>query len=490
MRKPMAKKVLAASMAAAMTMSFVACGEKQPTSSTSTPVTSSTEPAVSSTEPEVEVSPYTVITKKDGSKIDLGGMEIVVRDWFSSEPGEAKTDFEEAERAYHDWVQQEYNFTLKYETIGDWSSQITDFLSYAENADKEDTNYMFTMPSAFAPNVMSAVDNNLVYDLSTLDCIDFSQAEYANNAHTLYTKGSGVYGFRAGWAEPRTGMYFNKRLLQDAGIDPESIYDLQKEDKWTWDAFEEMLKKCTRDVDGDQEIDIWGLCVNEGVMVTAAVLSNGGQYVGKDANGKFTYEFESPQTLEALEWVREIFNNYDWNGPVDEEGNAASWDYYQNQFKTGGAVFLCDQQYCATPGNLFYDMEDELGFVAFPKGPQGSLVQGVDDNFYVLPAKYSAEKAWNIAFAVAVYNDIVPGYETYNAYVNTTRTGNFDERAWKETIPLMQMNSVVQFHGSVPGLDLGEPFTWKFYPGMGPISEIVDGFRTMYQQAIDEANAK
>ncbi len=485
MRKPMAKKVLAASMAAAMTMSFAACGEKAPASVSSTEPT----PSVStSTEPVEEVSPYTVVTKKDGSAIDLGGMEIVVRDWFSGEPAEPKTDFEEAEKAYHDWVQEQYNFKITYETIGDWASQITDFLDYAENADKEATNYMFTMPSAFAPNVMSAAKQGLVYDLATLDCIDFSEAKYANNAHKLYTVGNNVYGFRAGWAEPRTGMYFNRRVLQEAGVDPDSIYDLQKEDKWTWEAFEEIMKKVQRDVDGDQEIDVWGVTVNEGVMVTAAVLSNGGQFVGKDANGNFTYEFESAETLEALEWVREIFNNYDWNGPADEDGNPAPWDYYQTQFRNGGAAFLCDQQYCATPGNLFYDMEDELGFVAFPKGPKGKLCQGVDDNFFVLPAKYSAEKAWNIAFAFSVYNDIVPGYETYNAYVNTTRTGNFDERAWKESVPLMQMNSMIQFHGSVPGLDLGEPFQWKFYPGMGSVSEIVDGFRDMYKQYIDEAN--
>ncbi|MBP5565359.1 MAG: hypothetical protein J6X45_06535, partial [Lachnospiraceae bacterium] len=92
MRKPMAKKVLAASMAAAMTMSFAAC-EKTP-ASTSTPASESTETSVvESTSTEEEVSPYTVLKDANGNVYDLGGVEIIIRDWFSNpERQEAKTD--------------------------------------------------------------------------------------------------------------------------------------------------------------------------------------------------------------------------------------------------------------------------------------------------------------------------------------------------------------------------------------------------------------
>ena len=95
MRKPMAKKVLAASMAAAMTMSFAAC-EKTP-ASTSTPASESTETSgvESTSTEEEEVSPYTVLKDANGNVYDLGGVEIIIRDWFSNpERQEAKTDFE------------------------------------------------------------------------------------------------------------------------------------------------------------------------------------------------------------------------------------------------------------------------------------------------------------------------------------------------------------------------------------------------------------
>ncbi|MBP5565266.1 MAG: hypothetical protein J6X45_06060, partial [Lachnospiraceae bacterium] len=98
MRKPMAKKVLAASMAAAMTMSFAAC-EKTPASTSSAPASTSEPASVeASTEPEEEVSPYTVLKDANGNVYDLGGVEIIIRDWFSNpERQEAKTDFEEAQ---------------------------------------------------------------------------------------------------------------------------------------------------------------------------------------------------------------------------------------------------------------------------------------------------------------------------------------------------------------------------------------------------------
>ncbi|MCQ2524039.1 MAG: extracellular solute-binding protein [Lachnospiraceae bacterium] len=495
MRKPMAKKVLAATMAAAMTMSVAACGNTAPAASTEAPAASTETPATSEETPaaeetpaeEEEVSKYTVLKDADGNVYDLGGMEIVIRDWFSSpDRAEAKTDFEEAQYEYQDWVQETYNFKIHSETIGDWGSVVQDFVDYA-TAGGDDNNYVFTLRND--PAFLSAISSGLVYDLSTIDCLDFdSPAMKLNHVAELYTMHGSIYAMRSGNAEPRTGIYFNRRILQEAGVNPDDIYDMQANDTWTWDAFTEILEKVQQDTDNDGTIDIWGIAVNEGVMTTAAIFSNGGQMVGVDASGNYTYEFENPNTLEALEWCRDTFTKYDWNGPEGEDGSAPSWDYYQGQFKNGGAAFFVDQQYCATPGNLLYDMEDELGFVMFPKGPKGSMCQTSGDNSFVLPSCYDADRAWKIAFAYSVYTDLVPGYEDYNAYINTTRTGNFDSRAAEETVPAMIKNEVVDYSAIIPNLDTGAPFLWVVGPNCAPISEIADGFRDMYKQAIEEAN--
>ena len=115
MRKPMAKKVLAAVTTAAMAMSAVACGGAE----TAAPAEETAEPAAEETvaeeaateevaeEEEEEVSPYTVITDADGNPIDLGGMEIIIRDWWSpEEPAEPTNEFEEARDEYRAWIQE------------------------------------------------------------------------------------------------------------------------------------------------------------------------------------------------------------------------------------------------------------------------------------------------------------------------------------------------------------------------------------------------
>lgn len=483
MRKPMAKKVLAASLAAAMTMSFAACGEKTPSASDTTSTPDVTSQDVTSTSEDLQ--PYTEVTNTDGSKVDLGGIHIIVRDWFSTggERGEAKSDYEQAQYDYQDWCQETYNFTLEYQTIGDWGSQMQDFLDYAETADQDENYYMFTLPTAFSSNLLAAADQGLVANLAEIDCIDFTKAEFANNAHKLYTNAKGVWGYRAGVAEPRTGMYFNKRILEEAGINPDDIYDMQKNGTWTWEAWEDILKVVQQDVDKDGTIDIWGITANEGAIIQPFVSTNGGKYVNL-VNGKLEYTLESAESQEALEFIRHIINEYDWNGPED-----AQWDYYKDHFKMGGAAFLPEDQYAGTDGNFLFDMEDELGFVVLPKGPKAtSYAHLVNDNFFVLPAKYGTDKNWKIAFAFNVFNDLVPGWEDYNGYVNKTREGNFDERAWKETIPTMLNNCEINFGVCVKGMDLGSPFHYKFYPGMDEISTLLDSVHEMYSTAVADSN--
>lgn len=61
-------------------------------------------------------------------------------------------------------------------------------------------------------------------------------------------------------------MYFNKQVLRNAGIDPDSIYDAQKKGTWTWDMFEKLIAKCQKDLDGDGVDDVYGMTLNESIM--------------------------------------------------------------------------------------------------------------------------------------------------------------------------------------------------------------------------------
>ena len=429
---------------------------------------------------EEEVSPYTVITDENGDPIDLGGVEIIIRDWWSGDPAEPTNDYEEARDEYREWIQETYNFTIKQTAISDWGSTPADFVDYATTGGDE--YYAFVLRDD--PAITSAMATGLMYDLSTLDCLDFTDAKFTRNKlHEQYAKGDAIYAMYAGYSEARTGVYFNKRLLTEAGIDPETIYDMQADGTWTWDKFDELMNTVHRDTDNDGVIDVYGLTVNEGNMTTAAIFSNNGSYVGKNADGYY-YNLESAETLEALEWTVEMFTKYDQHDP---EG--AEWDYYKEEFVNGQAAFMVEDEYAGTPGNFLQDMEDEVGFVMFPKGPKGDTYINVwSNNPVAIPACYDAEKAWKIAFAWNLYTDQPAGYEDYMDLSNA-RAGVFDSRAVDETITMIMdpEHRTIAFHGLIPNLNLGPDFVWNIVPNC-VVSEQIEAIRDTWKAYVDEAN--
>ena len=238
-----------------------------------------------------------------------------------------------------------------------------------------------------------------------------------------------------------------------------------------------------RDVDNDGVVDIYGLTLNEGVMTTAAVFSNNGSYVGKDENGYF-YNLESPETLEALEWTVDMFNKYDLPDP---EG--AEWDYYKEAFINGQAAFMVEDEYAGTPGNFLQDMQDELGFVMFPKGPQAETYVNVwSNNPVAIPACYDADKAWKLAFAWNLFTEQPAGYEAYMDLSNA-RAGIFDFESGDETIPMMmeEEHGTIAFHGLIPNMDIGPDFVWNIAPG-AVVSEQVEAIRDTWKSYIEAAN--
>ena len=501
MKKRNLQRIFAEFMATAMVVGGTACTSEDkpadggkttdaPTSeaTTPTPDTSSKDSGDSGsnetkpTETEVatptpEEDPY--------AGVDLGGMEIIVRDWWSPEdPGDPQTDYDEAQRNYQQEMMDKYNFKIRSLAISDWGSAPQDFVDYV-NEGGDDKNYVFLLRND--PAVVGAMASGLMYDLSTLDCLDFTDEKFQQNrTHEMYSYGSSIYCCFAGPSEPRDGIFFNPNVLKDAGVDPESIYDMQANGTWTWDAFEDIMKKVQRDTDGDGQDDVFGLCCNNGVCVTAAVISNGGEYVGKDASGKFTYRLEDPETTEALNWITDIFTKYNNH---DIEG--ADWDYYMAEFKSGVVAFMQDQEYQTGANGRFYsDTPFTPGFVMFPKGPKAATYVNLwDNNPHCIPGCYDADRAWKIAFAWNLYTNPVPGYEDYNGYVVTAKNSIVDERAQDETIPMMSEpeHGTVTYHAVIPDMNAGPEFIWAIGPN-ADVAAAQEAIRDTWKAYIDAAN--
>ncbi|MCQ2539156.1 MAG: hypothetical protein MJ114_01775 [Acetatifactor sp.] len=489
MKREMFRKLMAVSLATVMTVGLAGCGEEAAPSTESKeskPAESKSEEPVASSEEE-DLGAYTVLKDANGNVYDLGGMEVIIRDWWSSgERSEEPTKFEEAKYEYLDWAMETYNFTIKEVAISDWGSAPQDFIDYVTTGG-DDNNYVFTVRADASST--SAMYNGLMYDLSTLDRLDFSEAKFPRNKlHEVFTWGDKICAMHTGYAEPRTGMYFNKRLLTEAGIDPDSIYEMQANGTWTWQAWFDMMDKIQVDRDNDGKVDVAGFDANHGAVVCQAVYSNYSEFVGKDANGAFVWKGEDPATIEALEFYVEACKKYGYVHGEDE----TQWDFYKTAFENGYCAFCPEDEYAGTPGNfLANEMNDEIGFAFFPKGPQAAdYINCWSDNPQVIPACYDADKAWKIAFAYNIYTNDVPGYEGYQD-LSAARKGKFDARSIDETVAPMSdpAKGMVTYHGMVPNMNPYPDFIWAFNAGCESVQATIDGKKNEFITLIDEANA-
>lgn len=409
-----------------------------------------------------------IIKDANGNPIDLGGMEIIVADWWSGEPAEPSTSEEEATAEFRDWFQKTYNFTIKQTAISGWAENPETFLNFATTGGEE--NYLFILRP---DSLVAPLNSGLFYDLKTLDCLDFTDKKWNFEAVKTLVSDDHIYGMRPSAAEPRYGLFFNKRLVEEAGIDPNSIYDLQANGEWTWAKYEEMLAKCARDTDNDGVVDVYAMADFNMELYWCAVAANGASFFDVDDDGKVYITAGSDAWYEAMNWANDIFFKYEMPTPPD-----ANWDWFYSAFKNGQAAFACIEEYNAQ--GFLTDMEDDFGFVFFPKGPAADTYKNlVEDNVTVIPACYDADRAWKIAFAYNLYTSPTPGYEDDDNWANYYYNYFSDDRAVDETLAMMRLP---EHYVSWPMVGsnndvFGSGFLWDITGGGITVAE---GFETKY----------
>jgi len=501
MRRKLRTRATAAILAAAMAMSMAACtstntpAEPTPAAgntdsgsgSETTDSGSGSDTAETTPAPVEDVEPYTVLTHADGSPIDLGGMEIVIRDWWS-DPNDIfltnpKNEYDDARKEYVEWAMEKYNFKITQQAISDWAGAPQDFLDYVSTGG-DDNNYIFVIRDD--ATTAQCVANEQMYDLSKLDCLDFNDEMFtANKVHEQYTYKGGIYAMYAGMSEPRGGFFINKDIVGEDTV--QKIYDAQANDTWDWDMFVSILDEVQKDTDNDGTNDIWGVTGNTGGWATMFAAANGGELVGNSANG-YVYRVEDAQSMEGFQFCVDLLDKYYMPRPAD-----AQWDYYKEEFLNGTVAF-CENGgiYPANPNGEFAGAKFPMAYVMCPKGPQGTLTNVWSNNPHVIPACYDDEKAWNLAFAFTQYYATPVGFEDYNSYVETLKVEDkLDDRAYEETVPMMSQpeHGMVTYASMIPGLNSGEDFTWKFGPG-ADVSAIVEGVHESWNTLIDQANGQ
>ena len=510
MKRKMLNRLMAASLAAIMTVGMVGCGDNNDSSNQGGNESQSNSGNQGDTGNQgdsgnqggevadggEDVGPYgaPLVDPATGQTYDLGGMEIVIADWWTNPDDEVESEYNDAVHAYHDWLEETYNFTLRQEGLYGWGdgegSSIEAFTRAATGA--PEGNYIYVLASM--ASVMSAAQSGLMYDISTLDCLNLTESKWTMAGDTqLWTMGGKTNCWTVGPGEPRTGVFFNRTVLKDAGINPDDLYDWQASGEWTWDKFIEVMDKVQRDTNNDGEIDVYGCVQNNGNMIEMAVYSNGGSLIKQNADGTFALGVTDDASRQALHWATdEVTTKY-----FEPYDSGANWEEFKGLFLSGTAAFCVDDAYCGYANGWLNNTEGfedfDFGWVAFPKGPQASnYTAKFSNNLFALPASYDADTAWKIMFAYNLWTEDIPGFEGYWGLEDNFYAGFPDTRAVIETAHILNgegADGMTPLHPFISGIDTGAPFLWNLYAG-ADVDAVIDGVIAPWQTVIDEQNAK
>lgn len=446
---------------------LTACSKDKSTTETAAPTTAPTE--------AVEETEAATPTPTEAPK-DLGGTIITIGDWWTTDPNpEPQNQREEDTQEYRREFQEKHNFTLERVNLGTWMEYQEIVVSSIMAGDPAAD--VLVMDQKF---IAAPLQQGLLYPLNTLEGFDFSEEKWNPQVKEMMTFDGNTYGMATGRMEPRLGVFWNKRLFEEAGIDPEEPYNLQAKGEWTWQALEDLAAKLTRDTNNDGTPDVYGISSFSKDFFRGTVFSNNAQFIGyKD--GKFYNATGEPNFLEALEWGRSLYEKgYHMPQPTD-----SNWDWFISTFIEGKVAMQCAEEYKV---NTWKDMEDDWGFVIFPKGPKGEMMTVFTENVVVMPVNLDKQRAEDVAFAYNLYSNITPGYEDADwkePYYSVFR----DARAVEETLPLFYepKHGTISRLSMIAGIDYGD-VTYDLDAGALTAAESVEKVQQLWQSFIDTAN--
>ena len=416
--------------------------------------------------------------------IDFGGASVWIADyWTGSRDRVAEpTEEQQAQYDYRDWINKTYNVDVYQLQDGDWGTCAEQMINFTQTPD--DTLRIYIIEPG---KVGSLVANGIAAPIND-KYIDLNSDKWNEAEKQFMTVGGKLYGLYAGNSEPRGCLYFNKRVLEEAGIDWNTIYDAQKDGKWTWAMFEDMLKTITRDTDNDGVNDIYGLIGSGDDMYVCATFANGGCFFDFDENGKIYPAMNSDATISALTWGKDIQAKY-W-APTPE---GANWDWYKDAWKQGYCGFYMYQTYGGFNDNSeMADMEDQWGCVAFPVPNEGdTYITVVSDNITLIPSCYDEDTVAKLTFIYDLWSNPTPGYDDEDSWIGN-KYNYTDERAVDETYAMLRepdhcrVNNVT-YLGTQNDV-LGNSLLWAL--GGSTPAELIEAGMPAWQALCDTFNGK
>ena len=422
--------------------------------------------------------------------LDFGGQTVYIYDWWSSDDAEhstRKADPDEEEQLlydYRDWLEATYNVKIVNCAWdkGGWQESPQELANMANDGHADDLCLIVIDPN-FAGGPLA---NGLLEPWT----IDLTGPQWLTSVSDLMTKDGKVYGVFAGDQEPREEIFFNKKVLEDAGIDFNEIYDLAEKGEWTWAKFEEYMEKVQQDTDNDGIFDIWALTGNGDRLLRGCVYGNGATFFDMNEDGKLVISADSDACKTG------IAQRQAWDRFMPQKADFApdgEWNWFEGFWKQGTTAFFVGQNYegFGDESCLMRSCDFEWGCVPFPKGPDADdYYYAAVNNIVVIPAKcYDAETVQKIEQIYALYTYPTPGVDAETAWIGDKYTFA-DDKAVDITFatlrdPARAVGNKTYLLGDENTV-LGSTLMWNL--GSGTPAEIIEAARDVWQFRCDVFN--
>jgi ABC-type glycerol-3-phosphate transport system substrate-binding protein len=165
-----------------------------------------------------------------------------------------------------------------------------------------------------------------------------------------------------------------------------------RDKKWTWDVYRDIAIKVTKDTTGDGVPDIWG------TGATAwgnEAISNGVEFIGQDASGKWVSTINTPEGIRALQFLYDL--NFGDGTRLDESSGTC-----RQAFADGTIAFNWAQMgHINGPNETIYNSIHDYGIVPMPLGPDASEYVSMQDNNNLLVVQATAGSELDEIVAIA-----------------------------------------------------------------------------------------
>jgi len=332
-------------------------GEKQPDQS-------KPEASGEKKEGDTKESGTKEVSKEPEDKIDLQGYTMKILVWGG--PPQGGTETGDLQIAKEKELEAKYNVNIEWVAVP-WGESVPKItaagLSGEPAADIALLHNYWAFPTLAEQGYLRTID----------DLLDFNDPKWPKRMKEFGSFNGKLYGMTPSVGSAY-GLYYNRSMLKREGAeDPQELF---KQDKWTWDKYLEIAKKVTKDTDGDGTIDQWGITAYSPMQARPLIYSNNGKIVDV-VDGKLTFTMGEPNAMEALRFLYDLHNTHKVVMP-NKTASYADYEESQKVFNSGKAAFVPGAEW---EGGGRKDMQDDYGFVPFPKGPKATSYTNISDGF-------------------------------------------------------------------------------------------------------------